>query len=1516
MDHAIPDQTVTPVVAIGASAGGLEAMKELVRELSPNTPYAFIIAQHLSPSHVSLLVELISRETKLNVVNAMDGELLKPGTIYITPPNCDVEYVNGRIELGPPASVGPKPSINLLLQSLASSLRDNAVAVILSGTGSDGAAGCVSVRSAGGVVLVQDPSTAKYDGMPNAAIGLDAADKVLSTGEIGRWLSGALDRESYEEGEPGELEDSVKSVLAMLLQKSGLDISQYKTSTVHRRINRRMNLRGIASYADYTEYLSNNDEEAKNLARDLLISVTEFFRDKNEFEALRKHIEDALKRVSDESTYRVWIPGCATGEEPYSIALLIEEAARKLDRNIKYQIFATDIDKLATAKGRLGSYTAKQVANVPDPILKRYFLQNDNATFTLKKSVREQVLFAEHNLISDPPFSRIDLISCRNLLIYFTAPLQRQVFETFHYALKNTGLLFLGKSENVYQAGKCLITIDPDAHIFGRNNDSMAIIRPAKIEHKHRELPEKSPAQPKNRGINHLRESIQRTLVSAYAPPSVVINEVGLIRFVDEAAREYLSIKAGVFDGVIFDLVHPGLRACLRAMVHKAKRKNASCSCDISIETESGETLKLQLSVHSVLDLAGHFLISFLKIDASAIASDVQFDTSQVASDVILELEHELASTKENLQTVVEELETSNEELQSLNEELQSSNEELQSTNEEMQTSNEELQSSNEELLTVNEELHIKSNELEFALSDLETIQESIGHPLFAVDENLHLRRFNSALFKLLISKHFDTHEKVTALVWRFDISDIAKCLLQTASDGKPRSVEVTCDDASYAVDIHPQLSPRGNQEGAVAIFVDVTDLTQTKLSIERTRARLAGLLDTMQDGILVASKDLYLKYKNHLITEMMGIEAEPQRLSDIFNRQQITIIKKLLKNLDKDSELAAETARIVMSINEEQRFFELTVSPLTTITEGDEFTLRLRDITLEVVSVKQLKQQREIAFSTLNNIDEAIITLDQHGKVLYLNPVARLMLSIDDENPAATHIESLLIPFPANGMPHPITAAAVKTEQTLLQDQTFVNRHQDTLVLDIGIYPLRGEDNEGAVVMLHQASARLDAEDKLNFHANHDTLTGLLNRRSFEARVRHELLLRQTSKLPLTLLFLDLDQFKVVNDTCGHNAGDQLLKNISTILRHKIRRHDLIARMGGDEFAILLVDCEGAIAQTIAHKIVEAFKEFRFDWNNKRFSIGVSIGLVEIDSAEHSLDSILSRADTACYLAKESGRSKVITHALTDVDVQNRQEQMEWVSQIQKAIDETLFELYVQPIECLRKSKTQEIRGEVLIRMKGDDDTLIAPGSFLPAADRFGLSPSIDEWVINQVIYDDNIRRIAESHEHFGLSINLSPSSLSSETFVNALEAKLIESRFPAHCLTFEVLETGAISNLQDFLDFVKRMKRLGVHFALDDFGTGMSSFSYLKMIDLDFLKIDGAFITDLLSDPVDSAMVEAINRVAHIMGLQTIAEYVENSETKGALMAMGIDYIQGYHVARPCPINDWLESIQIRPN
>lgn len=558
------------------------------------------------------------------------------------------------------------------------------------------------------------------------------------------------------------------------------------------------------------------------------------------------------------------------------------------------------------------------------------------------------------------------------------------------------------------------------------------------------------------------------------------------------------------------------------------------------------------------------------------------------------------------------------------------------------------------------------------------------------------------------------------------------------------------------------------------------------------------------------------------------------------------------------------------------------------------------------------LHQEKEKAEVTLHSIGDGVITTDAAANVEYLNPVAAELTGWALEEARGQHlpnIMTLINETTRQAVENPVTRSLRDGEVVAFEDHVaLVQRDNQELAIAHTVSPIRDNTGKiiGAVMVFHDVAQARKLTLQLSHQASHDALTGLINRTEFERLTQEALVSAQKERRQHVLCYLDLDQFKIVNDTCGHVAGDELLRQLSKLLRSKIRDTDILARLGGDEFGVLLKYCDPQYAPTVADTLCKAVKDFRFVWEEHSFETGVSIGLVTITQDSHSVADILSAADVACYAAKDKGRNQIHISQPDDKELEQRRGEMQWVSRIRRAIEENRFRLYCQTIAPLNPDSGHETHREVLIRLQDEADKLIPPMAFIPAAERYNMMPDIDRWVIRNTFR--MIRGQCSGECDWICAINLSGQSLCDDSFLEFITSELKQSGIKPDRICFEITETAAVANLVKASYFISVLKGMGCRFALDDFGSGLSSFAYLKNLKVDYLKIDGGFIRDMLNDPLDSALVAAINQIGHIMGIQTIAEFVENDEILQAVRKLGVDYAQGYAIARPGPLEEIL--------
>jgi len=872
------------MVVIGASAGGLEALNEFLSSYDVDSDTVTLVAQHLDPKHPTILRDLLSRATDLPITLLNDSTFLESGQIYIVPPGVNAEIVNKQLVLSPASEVGPKPSISRLLSTAAKSYGEHLIAVILSGTGSDGAQGVMDVKAASGLSFVQEPSTARYDGMPNAAIDTGMVDKVLPAKEIAVHVQNMIN--IFESGKHDIVtngkDDTTTShlldqIFQRILEQTGYDFSGYKSKTINRRINRRMAVNRIENLEDYVILLQSENKEVQALFKDLLISVTEFFRDTEQFEELREQLDLLVKEVPASEGVRVWVPGCANGEEAYSIAFLLHDLIYKSGAEITYQVFATDIDEAALERGRLGVFAASSVDGfVADDFKQRFFKKIDQDQYQVIKHIRDRVLFAKHNLVMDPPFSKIDLISCRNLLIYFSPELQRRIFQTFHFSLKPRCLIFLGKSESPSNiAPEYFDLVTKKAQIFKRKSLN---ISPRLSFHEKSYLSNasrKSGTVSKSRGVTKertLSDLLDDAVKQALMPDALVINSTGEILHISGHMDDYLTFATGELGTNIYSLIRKDFKLDVRALVQKATRDGQAFSQVIFYQKQDGERFGLILVIEKVVvDFNQElYALGFFNLK-NALDFQGQSETENFNYSIDF-LQNEVNLYKSRLHETIEDLELTNQELQTINEELQSSNEELHSTNEELQTSNEELQSTNEELVTVNEELEIKGLELEQVNSDLEHMLENMNEIIILIDNRLRLLRYTHAARDILGFESTDIGQSIISIGLKFDVIDFRSKLINVIESKQSMVLTTRLQKEAYDLSIKPLFNVVKEIKGIAMVLSQRFEVSGNNESGWEPYHLMGSLSDQM---MIIIDQQGVMLYVNAVTEAMTGFTQD-----------------------------------------------------------------------------------------------------------------------------------------------------------------------------------------------------------------------------------------------------------------------------------------------------------------------------------------------------------------------------------------------------------------------------------------------------------------------------------------------------------------------------------------------------------------------------------------------------------------------------------------------------------------
>jgi two-component system, chemotaxis family, CheB/CheR fusion protein len=898
------------IVGIGASVGGLEAFRTFFANMPPDAGMAFVLVQHLAPDHTSILTELIRHSTAMDVAEATDGAAVLPDHVYVIPPNATLTVAEGRLRVTKPApSRENRRPIDTFMFSLAQDQGENAVCVILSGSGSDGAQGLAAIKEHGGITLAQ----AQFDetamtGMPSNAAATGLVDHVLPVDAMPAKLIEYQRRRTDLQGgrdidgAPRDARPYLPEVCALLDKRIGHDFSQYKEGTLVRRIQRRMHIRNLDSVAEYIAHLHQEPRELELLFRDLLIGVTHFFRDPEAFTALGTIvIPELLKDRRAEDQVRVWVPGCATGEEVYSIAILLQEAAEKLSAVPKFAIFGTDINDTAIAIARAGRYHKSRLDGLFSQRLERWFVKDGDYCSPVPE-IREMCVFSLHSVVKDPPFSKLHLISCRNLLIYMDTPAQDRLVRIFHYALQPGAFLFLGPSETVTRHAELFSVLDKKHHLFRRNDAPAESLPKFELTDSIRTgrdevAPARHPPAPEP-----LFDRGARRVMEKYSPAYVVIDsQHQVVKFSGQIGR-YLEPSEGTPSFNLFNLIQSALRPSVRAALRDAaKTQQRVTQRNIPIVVD-GKSQAINLLVEPILQASGsanHLVIAFQ--DRSSIEDgdrDTQIDADNPTA---LNLENELLATRARLQAAIDEAERANDELRGANEEYRSANEEIQSSNEELEASKEELQSINEELQTLNNELSRKNETLSHVNSDLQNFLESTQIAMLFLNDDLHVRNFTPPAIDIFRLRDSDRGRPITDIVNRIGYQALKEDVRESLRSLTvvEREVYVPESDTTYLMRIRPYRTVARVVDGVVITFVDISDRKRREVA----HALLAALVDSSRDAMIGYTLDGIITSWNAAAEQMLGYAA-----TEVIGRH-ISIISPVPQS-DETQELLGKIAR------------------------------------------------------------------------------------------------------------------------------------------------------------------------------------------------------------------------------------------------------------------------------------------------------------------------------------------------------------------------------------------------------------------------------------------------------------------------------------------------------------------------------------------------------------------------------------------------------------------------------
>ncbi len=1389
------------VAAIGGSAGALSALRDLFGAIPDDCGIAFVVLQHLGPERETLLDRLLAVCTTMPVVMAKDEMPLTANHVYLLPPGHLMTIRSGTLYPRLPFTAEQRfKPIDGFFHSLAQDRSVLAAGVVLSGTIDDGSAGLIDLKAAGAVTLAQEPGSAEFIGMPANAIKTGKVDRVLPPDGLARALcdwarTGQLAADCKAEVPA----DAMASVLARVRAHAKRDLSGYKKATLQRRIERRMHLLHLSDMAAYVHYLEQHEAEVDYLAKDLLIGVTAFFRDPDAFAVLAHSVIPAIcPGMSDAGPVRAWVAGCSTGEEAYSVAILLFEWFVQAGLPPRVQVFATDIDEAALEIARSGRYPAAAVAQIPPDLLKRYFTRNGTG-YKIVKAVRESIVFAGHNLISDPPFSKLDLLVCRNVLIYLSPETQKRLITLFRFVLNKGGYLFLGSSETVGQSQRPFEIVSKQWRIY-RSLRAPRVKRP--------ELPlipssggrlAVAPAEMTLKaGVDAGHEGVFRQMLEVHGPTLLVVNRGNEILYISGATGAYLDVPSGEPTQALFQVVKPELRLGLRSAINRARRTGGkTAAVAVLRESSSAKAAGVRITATPIAGGERHKML-LIAFEAEP-SSSTSLPLARPGGDdwVLQQLEQELNATREDLNRGIEKMRAGNEELKAANEEAMAMNEELQSANEELESSKEELQSLNEELGTANTLLDAKVSELEVTNTDLNNLLVSTEMATLFLDREFRIKRFTPACTRLMHLIPSDVGRPIMDIANRIDDKWLLEDGHKVLAGGAAMAREVTdSDDHWYLRRVLPYRTLDAHVAGLVVTFAEVTSMKRAQHEIAskaeelQSQARLLQhayvLAKDMDDRIMFWNRGAELLY-GWTQKEALG-QVTHELLHTRFPEPLADIKAKLLRDGVWNGELVHET----------------------------------RDGEKRVIAAHW------------------DLYRDERGE-----PSAVVMVNNDI------------------------------TESKQFERQW------------------------------------LASQSDLDYQAHHDALTHLPNRVLFRDRLQHAMTLAQANGTRLALLFLDVDRFKTINDSLGHDVGDRLLQTLAKRLGGCLGRSETLARTGGDEFAVLSESMDDIThASKLALDLIDAVKPpVRIDDHELAVSVSVGISIYPDDTTR--MEDLLKNADAAMFLAKDKGRAgyQFFTHELH----QRASRFLAVETGLRRAIEQGELQLYFQPQVSLESGRI--VAAEALARWTSPDLGRVPPDEFIQVAEDSGLIVPLGEWAVRAACGQLAAWRNA-GLAPVQIAVNVSAAQYQDKGFIPMVEKALAECDIPTHLLELELTERILLKDVNVIVAGMVALKRLGVHLSIDDFGTGFSSLSFLQRLPLDHLKVAREFIPQHPEDRHNLSIARTIVTLARSLGLRCTVEGIETDAQLRPFKQWGCNQVQGFLVSPAVSVREFTELLKTSPH
>ncbi|OZC53352.1 PAS domain S-box protein [Rhodococcus sp. RS1C4] len=1481
------------VIVVGSSAGGLEALTSMLGAVEVGLGWCVVVAQHMAPTESSGLAHLLDRTTDMQVVEAADGDRLRADTVFVAPPGHDISVDAHHLAIEvPSANTRPWPSIDHLFISAARAFEDRSVAVVLSGTGSDGASGVEAIESAGGLVAVQELATAAFDPMPTASFATGSVDIEAPAHDIPRELKRCLDstasmhNSDFHTAEPADAVDLSPShlddVLEALHAETGLDFSGYKTSTLGRQIARRQRLLDIGSATAYAGFLRATPAEATSLSRALLVTVTAFFRDPDIWDGIREHLHTVVDASADR--IRIWVPGCASGQEAYTVAMLTADVLGigpdELSGRVK--IFATDLDEQALTVARAGRYPSIEADEIPDRY-RRQWTRTVDGMVEIVPALRECIVFARHNVAFDPPFPNLDLISLRNTLIYFQPRLQEQVLHLCQFALNPKGLLLLGQSERVPRTDEAFTVVDPDRRLYRRRQHPRVFGLPLRGVFPAARSPKQTEQVDVSPHASVVDREFYRDIVKSVVPSALIVDDRSILIEVVGDVAQWCTISEGVHSGSVVDLLKEQYRPTVRAMLSQVQHSAPKTTTRTIRSNETTTRISVTRIGSSLTDSSGDGAIVAFESEP-VLHGELAPETVGAA----VQFSDELETVYDALQATVEDLSTANEELQALNEELQASSEELQASSEEVQASNEELEATNEELTTLNQELTTRGTELTRANIDLENIQSSLTNGLILLDRDLRVTRFTPLAVRLFSLIPSDIGRTLGAVPTAIAIPGLDEALQRTLG-GDSIIIELESDQRDLLMQTQPYRGDNSEILGVIVVVIDVSDITAERRARERALTNLEIVTESIRELVWQRDTSGVLTLLTRRVEELYGLDrsrvlADPSLLLAAVHPDDRERVAAVSASTDPSWQIQYRIIRPDGTIRwiDESATFMQPPDGSPPVRVGSAF-----DISEQQKLAVHVDGQAKLIESLFLNSSLGLLLVDGRGRIERVSPVIEAMTGYTADALAGRTLSSL------------VPSIQYENENRVPTNRALVRADGHTIPASVEFVDGAGTGRSVVVVQDSSRLRRLSAE--LAAHEQFDQQTGLLTRTFFRSRATDVV---AASNEPSAVLWIDLDGFKEVNDRLGHRNGDLVLGVVAHRLKGAVRKDNLIGRFGGDEFAILVSRADDLDAlDSLVHRILNVVREPIVVDDSHAF-VSASIGIAVQPTDGNTADELLHNADVAMYSAKQNGRDQHI-YFTTEMD-RDADARATVRHQLSAAVRSRDFELYYQPIRSIATGDTAMI--EALVRWRRDGE-LISASEFIDIAADTGQLRALGHLVLDCLIEDVDTLHTRFGADHPRVAVNMSATELRERDLMDRLLAWRPAGGFDK--IVVEVTEQITLTPGDRAFGVLTLLQRLGATISIDDFGTGYSNLELLGQLKPGIIKIDRSLTERAAEDARGERILEAAVGLAHALETTAVIEGVGDTRLSAVAAASGAELAQGYHLGRPMSLPDIIDSI-----